>query len=221
MSSAPSSALWYAFDPIWYRQTYAPLHEDIAPLSDPELEDWYAAHGAPSGHSPNRYFNEEWYRLTCTSAMAGLADGTYRSGFHHYCTAGLHDCSPHMLFNERFYRSHHADLTDANLATGGYVNGYDHYLRAGDSEHRTGHPFFSPTLYLSNRPEEDPALSHLPPFHHLLHMPADLPDRIRLSRHFDPIWYQAMRPDMAHMVQCGLAPNVLQQFLSTFTAGRF
>ncbi|MFT9256967.1 MAG: glycosyl transferase [Acetobacter sp.] len=220
MTVPASVPLWMAFDPRWYRQDYGPLHPDLESLSDAALQHWYETQGALSGHSPNRYFSEEWYRLSCPEVMSSLATARYRSGFEHYCHTGFRTYAPHYLFSERLYRARYPDLTDTSLQAGGYMNGYDHFLRVGDGEQRSGHTFFDPVCYLRHRPAES-ALAALPPFEALLHSSPALPDTVRLSRHFDPAWYAALRPQAVQMVRRGLAPNLLHQFLGTFTPAFF
>lgn len=220
MAAKASKALWYSFDANWYRAEYGAIMDALLSFSDQELEHWYKTEGAPSGHSPNRYFNEEWYRVNCSQATEAITSGTYTSGFEHYCNEGYKSFSPHYLFSERYYRQRYPDISEQNLQSGGFVNGYDHFLRSGDQEKRSGHLFFDPNIYLQNRPA-DPNLQGLAPFMNLLHSAHSLPNSISLSNHFNPTWYRALCPDAVMAVEYGFAPNVLYQFLSAFTPDHF
>lgn len=220
MPSKASEALWYPFDANWYRAEYGAIMDALLSFSDHELEQWYKVEGASSGHSPNRYFNEEWYRVNCSEAAEAITNGTCISGFEHYCNGGYKSFSPHYLFSERYYLQRYPDISEQNLQAGGFVNGYDHFLRSGDKEKRSGHLFFDPNVYMQNRPT-DPNLNSLTPFMNLLHSAHTLPNSITLSDHFNPAWYRALSPDAVMAVEYGFAPNVLYHFLSTFTPDRF
>ena len=220
MPNTQPAPLWRVFDAAWYRTTYKTVLGSALTLPDAALKLWYDTQGAYSGHSPNRYFDEEWYRLNCAEAFEGITNRLYRSGFEHYCQRGFKTQAPHYLFSERYYMQHTPELTPTTLATQGYVNGYDHYLRTGDHNNRSGHVFFNPALYLRNRPKLV-ELEHLPPFQHLLHMSRTLPDRIALSEQFDPLWYGTLNPEALRTVQAGYSPNMLFSFLSRFTPNAF
>lgn len=220
MPNAHPAPPWRVFDAAWYRKTYKTVLGSALALPDKALKFWYENQGAYSGHSPNRYFDEEWYRLNCAEAFEGITNRLYRSGFEHYCQRGFKTHSPHYLFSERYYTQHAPDLSPAALAQQGYVNGYDHYLRTGDQQNRSGHVFFNPVLYRQNQPKLV-ELHHLAPFEHLLHMSRDLPDHIALSEQFDPIWYAKTNPHAVQNVQAGYSPNLLFSFLSGFTPNAF
>ncbi|GBR50481.1 glycosyl transferase [Acetobacter pomorum] len=220
MANRASEALWYPFDAAWYRTEYGTIMDALTSFSDRELEHWYKTEGAPSGHSPNRYFNEEWYRMNCSEAAEAIANGTCTSGFEHYCNGGYKHFSPHYLFSERYYLKRYPDIAGQTQQSGKFVNGYDHFLRHGDTEKRSGHLFFDPDVYLKNKPS-DLDTNSLTPFMSLLHSPVTLPNSIALSDQFDPAWYGALKPDALMAVEYGFAPNVLYQFLSNFTPDRF
>ncbi|MCG4256522.1 glycosyl transferase [Acetobacter senegalensis] len=220
MTVAQFPPLWQAFDPVWYRQEYKDVLGDAATLSDEDLAIWYQSQGAFSGHSPNRYFDEEWYRRNCREAQEALASGQYRSGFEHYCQIGFKTQSPHYLFSERYYTTRFPDANAQALASQGFANGYDHYLRVGDQEKRSGHLFFNPDVYLQNCPAEA-SDEPLPPFRQFLHTDRTLPNHVVLSEHFNPEWYARMNPNAVMMVEYGYMPNVLYQFLADFTPNGF
>lgn len=220
MADTPLTPVWRIFDPEWYRNTYKSVLDSALSLPDDALKQWYETQGGYSGHSPNRYFDEEWYRLNCSEALEGLLACTYRSGFEHYCQIGYKTQSPHYLFSERYYTTHNTNLHPTALAEQGYLNGYDHYLREGDQQNLSGHVFFNPALYQKNQPALV-ELQHLSPFKHLLNMDRSLPDRILLSEHFDPAWYAKINPEAQHMVASGYSPNLLFAFLSRFAPEGF
>lgn len=220
MTSLQFPPLWKAFDPAWYRQEYKTVLGDVISLSDADLKAWYEDQGAFSGHSPNRYFDEEWYRRNCSEALAEIAANRCRSGFEHYCRSGFKTQSPHYLFSERYYTSRSPDISLANLEKNGFANGYDHFLRSGDKEHRSWHLYFNPEIYIRNRPE-NPELAHLSPFIHLLHADKSMPDTVQLSSQFDPAWYRITHPEAVQAVEYGYTPNLLYQFLADFTPDGF
>ncbi|MCI1438657.1 MAG: glycosyl transferase [Acetobacter indonesiensis] len=216
MTEASLPPLWRTFDPVWYRQEYKDVLGEAASLSDDALKQWYESQGAFSGHSPNCYFDEEWYRRTCPEALDGLASGQYTSGFDHYCQRGFKTQSPHYLFSERYYTSGPDGISVQSLTEQGFVNGYDHYLKQGDQQNRSGHLFFNPELYLLTcAAEEDAAPEGA--FKNLLLADKACPNTVRLSEHFDPVWYARTHPNAVMMVEYGYMPNVLYQFLSEFT----
>lgn len=221
MTTAPDAALWHKFDAAWYRDEYKEvLGADLLRSSDDNLQSWYHKEGAFSGHSPNPYFHEEWYRQNSLDAQQALSSGALRSGFEHYCAHGYRTESPHYLFSERYYRAQNPHLSDEALTAGGYANGYDHYLRAGDKEHLSGHIFFNPAVYYKNcglSPDTQP----LSPFRHFLLSNSNLPDQIMISEHFDPVWYSLINPTGRTMVSFGFMPNLLYLFLNQFSPEAF
>lgn len=212
--------LWHDFDAAWYRTAYKDVLGEALSLPDEGLQHWYETQGAFSGHSPNPYFDEEWYRRNCADALEGVSNQTYRSGFEHYCKRGYKNQSPHYLFSERYYIKQGENLTPSALMQQGYKNGYDHYLRVGAAEGLQGHLFFNPAMYQKHRATDD-GLEALAPFRHFLLADRSLPDRVALSEYFDPIWYAKATPRSHIMVEYGYVPNLLYYFLSDFTPNGF
>ena len=211
--------LWRQFDAAWYRARYPE-----AVTRDPE--DHYRSIGARLGHSPNMFFDEQWYLEAYPDIASHVAAGGAESGFAHYVADGLHGRSPHWLFDEGYYRSIHPDLgqggewaTDPSV---GYVNGYDHFLEAGDAEGRTGHRFLDPALYRRNAIESD-ATRTAPggPFRHFLLDACAAGSTARLSWLFDPDWYLRTYPSLVQDIVLGAWRCALHHYLCNHTPSRF
>ncbi|GAB6968610.1 hypothetical protein JCM25156A_26480 [Komagataeibacter kakiaceti JCM 25156] len=218
-SNAETAAGWTAFDPAWYRAHYAPVL-DLMDIPAGQLHDFYASHGVALRHSPNPFFDEDWYLATYPDVARHVAQGTWRSGFEHYLTTGLHTHSPHWLFDEHAYRAAYPDITPAMLAAGGYRNGYDHYLRAGDGEMRSGSCFFDPAAYLAALPHAGPDAAAHPFVDYLLRGMAELPWRT-LSVYFDAEWYRATYPAMQAEITQGHFVSALHHYLCNTTPMAF
>jgi hypothetical protein len=74
------------FDAAYYTQTY---------LSDPAQARYrvnpfghYASEGVRLGHSPNAWFQEDWYRAFYKEVADAIAEGWLPCGFYHYLVAG-------------------------------------------------------------------------------------------------------------------------------------
>ena len=74
------------FDPVYYAKHY---------LSDPALAAFrddpfthYVKCGMRLGHSPNAWFQEDWYRAFYKEVSDAIAEGWLPSGFYHYVISG-------------------------------------------------------------------------------------------------------------------------------------
>jgi hypothetical protein len=81
-----ASAIQNGFDAEFYRQTY---------LSGPDGEKFranplmhYLRTGVRLGHSPNRWFDESWYRAFYSDIRQAIETGSLPSGFYHYLASG-------------------------------------------------------------------------------------------------------------------------------------
>ncbi|MGA8195523.1 MAG: glycosyltransferase [Acetobacteraceae bacterium] len=185
---------WAVFDPDWYLATYPAARQTAPDHSPTGVLHFYIEHGQALGHSPNRYFDEAWHLRRYPRVAEAVRTGRVASGFDAYCREGLHGRSPHWLFDEFFYRTRYADLTEDCLAADGAVNGYDHYLRHGDRVGRSGHPLFDPATY---RAQLDPADQRTADAqgcftHYLRSLSPNQPER-RTTLYFDPSWHAAAR----------------------------
>ena len=76
--------LWLFFDADWYARRYR--------TDDPVR--FYRDSGARLGHSPNRLFDEAWYRARNHDVREAIASGLFASAFEHYCDSGYVARSP-------------------------------------------------------------------------------------------------------------------------------
>jgi len=206
--------LWAEFDLTWYRQRYRQEIINIAgDVTDENLEAFWRNFGSAYGHSPNRYFDEVFYRRNNRSVGDGIHRGIFVSGFQHYDEIGFQECAPHWMFDETGYFIHNPDLTMRRLKDEGLRNGYDHYLRFGQKEQRVSTPFFDPDVlrislfqarqaYFSpqgefTRFQEDATVASL-----------------RCSWYFDPDWYLEHYPDVQETISEGAYFCALQHYLS-------
>src|SRR5208283_4848835 len=76
-SGDPIDAPWAMFDPEWYRSQY----HDAPDGPDAGLLEWHLTQGQQLGHSPNRYFDEEWQREAWPGIVALIEAGSVASAF--------------------------------------------------------------------------------------------------------------------------------------------
>src|SRR5262245_62141661 len=80
-ADGPISPPWAEFDPEWYRKRYS----DAPAVPDEELLEWHFTQGQRLGHSPNRYFDEEWQRRAWPGIAALIEAGSIASAFDAWC----------------------------------------------------------------------------------------------------------------------------------------
>ena len=106
------------FDPAWYLAA--------CPVSSNPLEH-YQSIGHMEGHSPNKWFNEFWYKRQAGDLAFG------ESGLAHYIRVGQkQSLQPHPLFDRDLYQRLYGDVVQAA------VDPYTHFVAFGASEGRTG-----------------------------------------------------------------------------------
>lgn len=221
MPSFVGEPQWAVFDATWYGHRYRAELGEIAEAGPQALAEHYATTGQRQGLSPNRFFDEQWYRREYPDVAAAVEAGGFASGFAHYLTDGYAHRSPHWLFSEQYYLTRYPDLTRATLERLGVVNGYDHYLRFGDREFRSGHLFFDPHLYYaetvaqSGEAREALDIPETGPFRSFLTSDAASPPRV--SWYFDPQWYLARYPDIDAGNEAGHARGALFHYLTNPT----
>ena len=181
---------WQDFDATWYRVTYA-----LSPQQDAQAD-----YLAVATRSPNRFFDEPFYRSRYPEVEASIAAGHFRSGFDHYRQVGLHLCAPHWLFDVEFYANGSPDITPEALAAGGFENAYDHYLRIGCTEGRLAHPLFDPARFGAPFPSYLAALDERRP---------ELPT----SLYFDLAWYADTYPQAVSAVASKSFLGLLHHYL--------
>ena len=183
---------WALFDPIWYLATYPAARQSVGDRSPAEILQFYLEHGQALNHSPNIYFAETWHRRKYPRVAAAVSRGQFASAFDAYCREGFNGRSPHWLFDEIFYRTRYADLTEDYLVANGTVNGYDHYLRHGDRSARSGHVLFDPVFYAFGlNDEEQRTAEEQGCFTHYLRGLTSKRPEPRTTIYFDPSWHVA------------------------------
>ncbi|GBR32339.1 glycosyltransferase [Komagataeibacter oboediens DSM 11826] len=217
--NAEMAAGWATFDPAWYYARHAAML-DLMDIPPEQAQAFYEAHGAALGHSPNPFFDEDWYRATYPDVAQQVLAGTWRSGFDHYLNAGLDTHDPHWLFDTRTYLAAYPDITPATLAAGGYRNAYDHYLRTGDGEMRSGSCFFDPETYLALLAECQHDTTTHPFADYLRRGMAALPCR-SVSLYFDAEWYAQTYPDAHADITQGMWRGALHHYLCNTTPQAF
>ncbi|GAB6855789.1 glycosyltransferase [Asaia astilbis] len=207
--------LWAMFDPDWYRERYGDsVIEMTGGLPDDRgLFEFWLRDGARYAHSPNRYFDEIWYRRENFDVESGIRMGVFDSGFQHYCETGHRGRSCHWLFSESDYFRLNPDLTPAAVRDMGYSNGYDHYLAVGQVERRASSAFLMPDLVragvMQQRLPYDPAVGE---FTRLI-LSEDTRE-LRTSWYFDPVWYLQTYEDVAPQIASGVYVSALHHYLS-------
>lgn len=207
--------LWAVFDPDWYRARYrdAVIGMTGSLPDDRGLYEFWQRDGARYAHSPNRYFDEIWYRRAHFDVENGIRMGVFESGFQHYCETGHRGRSCHWLFSESGYFGLNPDLTPALVRQLGFANGYDHYLSIGQVERRVSSAFFVPDVLrreiLSRRLPYDPEKGE---FSRLL-LGEDITG-LRTSWYFDPAWYLTTYPDVSTQIAQREYSSALHHYLS-------
>ncbi len=212
---------WTEVDPQQYLDSNPAVREQLSDTSPEAVLRFYLGTGQRLGHSPNRFFDEAWYRRAYPDVAAGLGRGP-ASGFDHYCRGGFRTYAPHWLFDERLYRRRNPDLTEDVLDAARMANGYDHYLRHGAREWRIGHPFFDAAFYQTQLdPDEARESAAEGPFQHYLRRIAAGRHEVRTSWYFDPLWYLAKYPDVAEAIARGVWRCALHHYLTNDTPTAF
>jgi ADP-heptose:LPS heptosyltransferase len=214
---------WALFDPGFYAAANPAAHS----LTDAaELLAHYLAQGAAAGFSPNRWFDEAFYRQTNDDVAELIRLGHLASGFEHYCQTGFATRAPHWLFDPAFYHAQNPSLTEDVLLAAGFANAYDHFLKHGAAEQRPCHPFLDPVAYMDALdPPARPACAALGAFRHFLTQSwrNEAPGLVepRVSARFDPHWYRAAYPEVAEAIRAGHWHSALHHYLVHRTTGAF
>ena len=74
------------FDPEYYAERYLRLDTDVQYRANPF--EHYVKFGMRLGHSPNAWFQEDWYRAFYTEVREAISEGWLPSGFYHYVMSG-------------------------------------------------------------------------------------------------------------------------------------
>ncbi|MFT8643894.1 glycosyltransferase [Gluconacetobacter sp.] len=210
---------WWRFDTAWYRRRYAfiPAVADLRDEAD--ILAFYKECGEPLGHSPNPFFDEEWYRQAYADIDEAIHAHEVPSGFAHYCAEGFSDRNPNGFFDELFYRETQLGLSLEEVEHHGLRNGYDHFLSYGAREGRDASLFFSTSLFLKENPDflHDTRLGPFVAFMENLHAPENASRRT--SWFFDPAWYLRAYPTVSdRMPEWG---HPLRHYLITTTPATF
>jgi glycosyltransferase involved in cell wall biosynthesis/GT2 family glycosyltransferase len=228
---------WAVFDPEWYRIRYSDAPKASGEAASPnesgegtalkgtapkgtapkgtaeELLEWHLARGQSLGHSPNRYFDEEWQRRTWPGIADLIDAGSVESAFHAWCGGPRATRPPHWLFSPADYRDRYPGMTEEILAASGFVNRYHHYLSFGAAEGRIGHPLFDPAIYLASLDRAEAETAAAMPFRHYLQgLENGAPER-PTSVLFDVDWYRERYPDAVRAVAAGEFGSLLQHYL--------
>jgi len=183
---------------------------------------FYLQTGQRYGHSPNRYFDEIWYRDAHKDVRQGLIREEWVSGFEHYTASGYRTHSPHWLFDEPGYRRRYPELSQRFLTENGFRNGYDHYLEIGESHYYRGHHFFDDELCRELALTfPDHFDSRIGLFGSWLGLPSHVADAGRVSWYFDPVWYLTRYPGVRQEIAAGHYSNALHHYLTNETPRLF
>ena len=213
---------WAIFDAAWYRVRYrAALLRMLETVpDDAALFAFWCERGAANAHSPNRYFDEMWYRRAFQDVEDGIRMGVFESGFQHYSETGYLGRSGHPLFSEEDYFRFNPDLTPAIIRAQGFVNGYDHYLSVGQQERRVSMCFLSPHTFRSStyarafKYDEETG-----DFDQMIF--ADKQREVRSSWYFDHEWYVEQYPQVRDLIASGEYFSALHHYLTNETPTHF
>jgi O-antigen biosynthesis protein len=214
LPDGPAPAPWAVFDPDWYRTRYADAPDlPGADLPPGDLLEWHLTRGQIIGHSPNRYFDEEWQRQAWPGIMRLIEAGSVASAFDAWCRGANSVRAPHWLFDPQKYEEQYPAMTAEVLAETGFVNHYHHYLSFGAAEGRIGHALFDPEIYLAALgPAEVDEARQMPFLHYLRGLETGAPE-CATSPLFDLTWYRERYPDASSAVASGLFRSALEHYL--------
>ncbi|KXV18071.1 glycosyltransferase [Gluconobacter oxydans] len=213
---------WSRFDTQWYLLRYPEVRDWMREEGQDDPYAFYLQTGQRYGHSPNRYFDEIWYRDAHKDVRQGLIREEWASGFEHYTATGYKTHSPHWLFDEPGYRRRYPELTQRFLSENGFRNGYDHYLEIGESHYYRGHHFFDDELCRELALTfPDCFDSRIGLFGSWLGLPAHVADAGRVSWYFDPVWYLTRYPEVRQEIAAGHYSSALHHYLTNETPRLF
>ncbi|GBR67135.1 glycosyltransferase [Gluconobacter kanchanaburiensis] len=213
---------WSRFDTQWYLLRYPEVRDWMREEGQEDPYAFYLQTGQRYGHSPNRYFDEMWYRDAHKDVRQGLIREDWASGFEHYMATGYKTHSPHWLFDEPGYRRRYPELTQRFFNENGFRNGYDHYLETGESHYYRGHHFFDEELCRElSLTFPDHFDSRIGLFSSWLGLPAHVADAGRVSWYFDPVWYLTRYPEVRQEIAAGQYSSALHHYLTNETPRLF
>src|SRR3546814_7384451 len=76
------------FDPAWFRATYPGSADRARRPGGPPILQVYLTQARALGVSPNRHFDERYYRAIHRDVDRAVEAGGFWSGFHHYVRHG-------------------------------------------------------------------------------------------------------------------------------------
>lgn len=212
---------WLLFDSEWYQKRYPDVAAWMAEKGYDNPELFYREVGCFYGHSPNRYFDEAWYRETYADVRRALIDQTWSSGFEHYCAEGYKKYSPHWLFDEVFYRRRALSLTEGYFQQKGLWNGYDHYLEVGERCGFRAGPFVDTRLCREMAQRFPDYFGEEGLLASWLVLPAYIADSAPISWYFDPVWYQQAYPQVKQDIENGRYTNTLHHYVTNETPRKY
>lgn len=191
---------WACFDASWYKRHYHVILDTFGLHDDESITQFYEEFGVNLAHSPNVFFDEEWYRTAYPDILPLIEAGEIASGFAHYCAGGFAQRNPNCFFDEEFYCRTQVCMSTQQLEAHGLRNGYDHYLIYGAREGRDASLFFSMKLFLRENPDflYDRRKGAFVSFLENFMDPAIV--TCRTSACFDPEWYMRAYPDVAEHI---------------------
>ena len=104
--------------------------------------------------SPNRFFQEKWYREYYPEVQEAIDLNFYINGFHHFLDLGMEKgYSPSPFFDNEFYLSWHKDL-ELDIQNKIYLNGFEHYMLSSDKWSKVNclTPIFNCEYYVNSYP---------------------------------------------------------------------
>ncbi len=215
------SPRWLEFHDEWYLLRHADVKELMHQYGYSDARLFYEEIGCHRGHSPNRYFDEVWYRQTYPEVRRALLEKRWKSGFEHYCMEGFRSLSPHWLFDEVAYRRRHLELTDQHLAERGFCNGYDHYLSYGEAHGFRAGPFVDVGLLQKMARHHAEWFGPEGLLASWLVLPAHVADSMPMSWYFDAAWYLETYPQVKEAIAAGEYGNALHHYLTNPTPDEF
>ncbi|CAI9122211.1 glycosyltransferase [Brytella acorum] len=213
--------LWSRFDAGWYLRAYPEVAVAAGGTDAAVIEAYYLETGRLNGHSPNAYFDEEWYRQKYPAVYKSICAGSFESGFVHYQSEGYVDHSPHWLFDEIHYRRTYPAVSQSILAAAGLANGYDHFLTIGQDAFLSGHPFYDPECATLLLRRLNIGVEGQNVFGIYLGLDSVHSDQGRVSWFFDPVWYLARYPHVAREITAGRYRSALHHYLTNDTPRAF
>lgn len=138
--------MYHLFNKSWYMRRYLPLL-DFLNIDEEICEYFYNNYGYALRHSPNEFFDEDFYLKEYSHILPLIEKGEFKSGFDHFCKVGYKTNNPNVIFDNKYVRNYLSKVKD-NYTIPSDI--YKIYLEKLDAEFVPCSYFFDPYIFVVN-----------------------------------------------------------------------